>query len=64
MSLKDKNLNLNFSPISSPKVPATRYSPRINLSSIPSLTFSVKSLFKTFKSKEKSQSHSYEIPAT
>lgn len=59
----DMNLHLNFSPISFPKVPGIRGAPRINFLSIPSLTTSVKSLFKTSKSKAKPQSHSYEIPA-
>lgn len=52
------NLHLNFSQVSSSKVPVTRGSPRIIFLSIPVL--SVKPLFKTSKSKAKPQNHSHQ----
>lgn len=59
----DMDLQLNFSQIPFPKVPVATGSPRINFLSIPSLAFSVKSLFKTPESKAKPQNHISEIPA-
>lgn len=58
----DMNLHLNFSQTSPPEVPVTRGSLKTITLSIPSLTFPVRSLFKTSKSQANPRSQSCEIP--